>query len=416
MARYSFIMVCYNNCDLTRQALESLLESFDLNYKNLGVEVIIINNNSNDETFEVIQSIKADYKGIIEIVLVNMEENMGYSIGLNVGLSKATGKIITVLNNDLIFSNGWFKGLTEALDRDSSLGVAVPYLSYASGVQNVGVLLDSPQKIQAFASKFTNEHKGSIINLNRAIGACLTMKREVIDLIGGCDFWFGLGMYDDDDWCSRIRVSGYKIAVIGDSFVYHIGNATLSKNSENVTAAILSNCKKFMRKWNLKGNEYPEGLYTNRENSLENTVYERKKHFFPVKYEDYVSVSQTENIKNQINKCLLVADWTNFKSEWQRKLVQFLSNYNNSELHLWIPPQYFDKKEVMDKIAETVQNLENKENLLGSILKFNYDNISPDLLIVFMKQFDNVLTVENDYVNKFIVNLAKASSNHLIVK
>lgn len=410
MINYSFIMVCYDNCDLTKQALESLLESFDLSYRGLGMEVIIINNNSKDKTIEVVQNIKEIYKGIIEIVLVNMEENMGYSIALNVGLSYTTGKIITVLNNDLIFSKDWFNGLANALESNSSLGVAVPYLSYASGVQNVGVTFDSLQNIQNFASKFINENRGSISYLNRAIGACLTMKREVIDSIGGCDFWFGLGMYDDDDWCSRIIVSGYKIAVIGDSFVYHIGNATVSKNSENVTASILSNCKKFMRKWNLKGNEYKEGLYTDREKSLEATIYQRQKHFFPVKHEDYIIISEDKEIKNQISKCLLIADWTNDKSEWEQKLKQFLLNCNNGELHLWIPQQYFDKKEVLDKIIKVIENLENKDKLLSSVLKIKYENINPIELISFMKHFDNVLTIENDFVNKFIVYLANQNN------
>ena len=94
MTNYSFILVCYDNCDLTKKALESLLESFDLNCRGRGIEVIIINNNSKDETIEVVQRIKEDYKGIIEIVLVNMVENMGYSIGVNVGLSKDRKSVV----------------------------------------------------------------------------------------------------------------------------------------------------------------------------------------------------------------------------------------------------------------------------------------------------------------------------------
>jgi len=410
MAIYSFILVCFDNCELTKQALESLLESLDLNHREFGVEVIIINNNSKDETIEVIQKIKDDYKGIIEIILVNMEENMGYSIGVNVGISYTTGKIITVLNNDLIFPKNWFNGLAAALEKDSSLGVSVPYLSYASGVQNIEVKLDSLQKIQDFSDKYTSDHKGSISYINRAIGACLTIKREVLNLIGGCDFWFGLGMYDDDDWCMRFRLSGYKMAVIGDSFVYHIGNATVSKNSEIVTAAILSNSKKFMKKWNLKGNEYKEGLYTDREESLDATIYEREKHFFPVKQEDYITINDDKKLKSQISKCLLIADWSNDKSKWEEKLEQFLSNSNNCELHLLIPEQYFDRKEVLDKITKTLQNPEKKDEILSLILKINYENINPIELISFMKTFDNILIVGNDFVNYFIVYLANQNN------
>ena len=37
MTNYSFILVCYDNCDLTKKALESLLESFDLNCRGRAI-------------------------------------------------------------------------------------------------------------------------------------------------------------------------------------------------------------------------------------------------------------------------------------------------------------------------------------------------------------------------------------------
>jgi len=408
MAHYSFILVCYNNWDdLTKQALESLLESFDSEYRDRGIELIIVNNGSKDKTLEELQNFKTNYKGNVEIVVVNIEENMGYIIGLNAGLSKANGQIVTVLNNDLIFPNGWFRGIAEALDRDSSLGVAVPYLSYACGIQHAGVKLDSMQEIQDFSDKFTTEHQGSILYTNRAISACLTMKRETLNRIGGYDFWFGLGHYDDDDWCLRAIVSGYKIGVIGDSFVYHLGTVTFSQNPESVSASLMSNSKKFMKKWSLKGPGCEEGLYPDRDKAVESTAYDSKKHYLPIKYEDYVWVNQIEDIKRETGKSLLVADWTNFRSEWEKKLEIFLVNHQNSELYLWIPQQYFDEKEVMDKVSKVIKRFKNNNELIDSTLKIKYDNINPDELILLIKLFDNVLIVENDYVNKYIVSLAK---------
>ena len=415
MPHYSFILVCYNNWEFTKQAIESLLSSFGCKYSNYGVELIIVSNGSKDQTNQELESFKESYKGCIEIVLVNIEENIGYSVGLNVGLSKARGQIITVLNNDLIFPKGWFDGLVEELNKDSSLGVVVPYLSYASGVQDVGVRFNSSQEIQDFADKFINEHRGLITYANRVISACLTMKREVLDLIGGYDFWFGLGMYDDDDWSLRVRVGGYRIGVVGSSFVHHIGNATFAKDHEGTSAAILSNCKKFMKKWNLKGIEYEDGVYVDREDAIKSITYMKQKQYFPIKYEDYELFNHDESIRNgEIKRYILVADWTNFKSEWGKKVEQFLENGSNEELCLWIPKQYFEQSEIMDKITKVVQHLENGENLIDSLVKIMYENVYPMQIMAVIKSFDGVLFVENDYVNKCIVNLAKQANIQVI--
>jgi len=165
MPYFSFIMVCYNNWHLSQQAITSLIKSLGASYKSKGIELIIVDNGSTDETSVAIEElIKMYTPGPIEIINIRLNENMGYTIGLNVGLAESRGNTITVMNNDLIFPEGWFDGIAKILQNDYSVGVAVPFLSYATGSQNVGVRFDSIQEIENFARKFEEIQKFILAN------------------------------------------------------------------------------------------------------------------------------------------------------------------------------------------------------------------------------------------------------------
>ena len=50
------------------------------------------------------------------------------------------------------------------------------------------------------------------------------MSRLVMERVGFLDERFGLGMFEDDDYCVRVRKAGYKLAVVEDTFVFHKGS------------------------------------------------------------------------------------------------------------------------------------------------------------------------------------------------
>ena len=86
MPYYSFVILCYNKWELTKQAITTLIESLSISHKKKEIELIIVNNGSDDETKEGIEQIKKLYSHEIEIVPVHLKENMGYSVGINMGL------------------------------------------------------------------------------------------------------------------------------------------------------------------------------------------------------------------------------------------------------------------------------------------------------------------------------------------
>lgn len=408
MVYYSFVLLCYNKWFLTKEAIETFLKSFDTELEDKGIELIIVNNGSTDETYDNLQRLKSSHNGNITIELINIKENIGFISGINEGLSQVKGEYITVLNNDLIFPKNWFSGIIKSLESDQSLGVAVPFLSSAGNTQSLKIKLNSFDEIQSFSNTFTNRPSNNNIYINRVISACLTMKKIVFDAIGGFDFWFGLAMFDDDDFCIRVRLLGYKIAIIGTSFVYHVCNATFSDYKDMENAAFLANQNKFMNKWNISDISNLDL----RDTAIYKNNYDKMKHFFPARYSDYLCLNEAKNI--QSNNCLLVADWTNPTSHWKSKLKQFIINNPHSKMYLFIPNQYFNVAEITNELNIIFKYLNKNYNISNISYEIISSNIHPYELIRFINKFDNIIAVDNDFVNKYIVNLSLKNNKNIL--
>jgi O-antigen biosynthesis protein len=403
MPHYSFVILCHNQWELTRQAITTLNESISHYHKKKGIELIVVNNGSDDETKIGVQQMKVLLNQEIKIVPVHLEKNMGLIFAINIGFSRCRGEIITLLNNDLVFPNNWFDGIVSTLETSKSVGVAVPFLSYASGPADVNVRFGSLNEMKEFATKFMEDNKNKIIYTERVIGACVSMKRELVSLIGGNDFWFGYGFFDDDDWALRACIAGYKLAIVGSSFVHHIGNATISKHSDATRAAIQANGEKFGKKWNIIGG-------FDRKKLVETTVYTKEQHFFPLKVEVFDKpFSRSEKFSNK-KDIIFVADWSNDRSQWRNKLLEAKAKFlagGNGQIYLWIPKNYYSVIEIKNEVEKILN-----KNTSG--IHYLYDDVPPIDLLKFLSKYEVFLTVEGDYVNEHMKFLLENSSLEIV--
>ncbi|WP_312107101.1 glycosyltransferase [Lachnoclostridium sp.] len=411
MAYYSFVMVCYNNWSFTDKAVKSFFEYLNPIHQNKGIELIIVNNGSNDETEAGIEECRIKFKEVSEIKTVHLEKNLGYIVGVNIGLSNCSGEIITLLNNDLVFCPGWFDSLANIFDADLTVGAATPLLTNGSGEENIELEYKKPEMKEAFfksketmnyyAAKIMEKNSKVIIKSNRIVGTCIAFRKDILLLVGGLDFWFGIGIFDDDDFSIRINLAGYKTVIVGGSFVYHIGSATFSKFTQMNDAAVISNKKKFLRKWKIKCTENVEGFYDSREDVLLRTHYIRKKHFIPFEFSQFKKPSEKSLAKKtDVKRMLLVADWNNFKSGWLKELERNLLQTDiKKEINLWIPAEYFTKTEVENEVSK----------IIGTDSNVNYieKDINSEDLLEFLSSFDAVIPVTDDFVNRYIIYLAK---------
>lgn len=77
----------------------------------------------------------------------------------------------------------------------------------------------------------------------------MLIKKEVIEQIGGFDLRFRIGNFDDDDYCLRAWIAGYKVWVCNDVFIHHFGQATFSQM--DYKGIIAENWQKFKEKWHI---------------------------------------------------------------------------------------------------------------------------------------------------------------------
>ncbi|MDB5054730.1 MAG: glycosyl transferase family 2 [Bacilli bacterium] len=400
----SLIILSYNNWHLTNACLNTLCDSFEEPHLDQEIEIIIVDNGSNDETRQAIKewSKIRSFPGI-QLRLVMLEENLGYPSGINVGLAHCQGSIIGVLNNDLVFPRGWLSPLVNLLETDKLIGFAAPYLSLAPSIQNLQKNFASFTEMQDFASSFTKANAKKLISTNRIVGACLVFRRDLLHSIGGNDFWYGIGNFDDDDWCMRARIAGYKIVVCGRSFVQHIGHAAFRLEPTRLYSSLAANTDKFERKYQVLSTEANE-----RNEAIKQTKFDRGKHFIPLQINEYSSKDiPYYNRTSDLRRLLFCVDWTNSESQWTRSLLALLPVSEKIELCFWMPKSLFDVHSINAQIHRAIDplpiNFQAKEITFTT---FQDDVPYVDTLRILCST-DAVIKVPNDFVNRYIIRLAQ---------
>lgn len=228
----SIVVPVWNAADVTRTCLRLLPRT-------LGPqdEVIVVDNGSSDHTSEVL----AEHAGHITAVV--HEENLGFAAGCNAGAAVATRPVVVFLNNDTLPAPGWLESLLHPFAA-SDVGAVGPMSNFVSGPQLLHDDEYQPTKIDDVAAhaKAVHERHGTAITaVDRLVGFCLAVRRDVFEALGGFDTSFGIGGCEDDDLSTRIRRAGLRLLVARGSFVHHIGHQTFDANAVDWAAVEIGN-------------------------------------------------------------------------------------------------------------------------------------------------------------------------------
>ncbi len=230
--------------------LKSLYEKSS--YKNF--EVIIVENNSTEkETFEYYEAI-AQKHGNVKIV--KWEGNFNYSAINNFGVNYAKGGFILLLNNDVEIINGSCLEEMLMFAQRKDVGAVGAKLYYSDDtVQHAGVILGLGGTAGHAHKHFGRSHPGYMArasiaqNLSACTAACLMMRRDVFDEVGGLDESFEVA-FNDVDLCMKIRKKGYLVVFTPYAELYHYesksrGNDSTPEKLERFRGEI----DRFKEKW-----------------------------------------------------------------------------------------------------------------------------------------------------------------------
>lgn len=246
MTLTSIIIPSYNGLHLLKPCIEAIRTHTDTPY-----EIIIADNASEDGT--------ANYCVEQRLDSVRLPENRGFPAACNLGLRLARGDYLVLLNNDVIVTPRWLSNLVTAHQSDSAVGLVGSVTNYASGAQQIKLEEASISACLTFAETNNVSDANRWQVMKRLVGFCLLFGRDLLNRVGYLDERFSPGHYEDDDYCMRARVHGYKLLMCRDCFVYHEGSASFARSTDEQRKELIErNYRLFMDKWNIDPRAYIE--------------------------------------------------------------------------------------------------------------------------------------------------------------
>lgn len=206
----SVIVLNYNG----RQYLENCFNSIrKQTYSPL--ELIMVDNNSTDGSVEYVR------EKIPDVKIIQNSRNYGFAEGNNIGVLKASGKLVAILNNDTIVNKNWLEELYNSIKKPDV--AVVGSTVYTQGVNPEYYRKNGTLNLLGYSiyNVFERPTEAFI-----ASGCSLLFDKEKIGLPFDPDYFF----YSEDvylSWLTQLR--GYGITQSPASIVHHIGSVSAIK-------------------------------------------------------------------------------------------------------------------------------------------------------------------------------------------
>lgn len=218
-------------------------------------EIILVDNGSD-------AAVKRWLRALRGVRLIENARNLGFARAVNQGMRAARGGYIAWVNSDTRVTPGWLEGLAGALRSDPELGAVGPVTNRIAGAALVPVppgFKPSRRGVDALGAAYALKNRGQVAEAHRLTGFFLLLRRPAVESVGLLDERFGLGCYEDYDYCLRLRQAGFKLAVARDVFVYHSYHGSFASD-ESHRRQLLDNRRIFIDKWCAKALDFLDHL------------------------------------------------------------------------------------------------------------------------------------------------------------
>ncbi len=203
----SVVILNYN----VRYFLELCLRSVQEAISDMEAEIIIVDNCSSDDSCRMVKEL------FPKIILIENEENYGFSKGNNIGVAMAKGDFVCILNPDTVVAEDTFKLLLDFASTTPNIGIVGCKLIDGRGQflpeskRNIPTPAVSIQKILGNSKSYYATHikEAAIGKVSILVGAFMLLKRSIFNEIKGFDedyFMYG----EDMDFSYRIQKAAYQ--------------------------------------------------------------------------------------------------------------------------------------------------------------------------------------------------------------
>lgn len=307
------IIVTYNGMKWIEECLSSVLNS------SIPVSVIVIDNNSSDETVSFIKD------RFSEVIVFGQTGNLGFGKANNIGMAYALNKnadFVFLLNQDAFVNKNSIENLVRVAHTNPEYGVLSPIQLDYSGkfLENYFFRFMAEDDSRSFYSDFVLKNNlKKVYDINFIQAAAWLLPINTIKKIGGFDSLF-YHYGEDNNYCQRVLYHNMNIGVVPDSFIRHDSYKPKSEKVELFSEKYFDIYKRDIA---------VKFANINVEFKAENVSNERKKNHKIILYNffklDFVKVRgflKQLYILNQMVKLIKIS---------RNKNVQINSNYLNLE-------------------------------------------------------------------------------------
>jgi GT2 family glycosyltransferase len=244
--KISIIILNRNNMNVIIKCIESLL-AFQSRY---GYEIIVVDNQSTDGSYELISE---KYAGQIKVV---RNEKNGCSSGRNLGVQHSSGDLLVFLDSDQwAISERWLDTALAVLHANKNIGAAGWAAGWFDKGSIAGMITDYLPNRGISLDVLFREDLGYL-----GTGGMI-VRREVFEMVEGFDEYYDPTCYEDTDISLKIRNIGYELAYCPYINIKHLPHQTTNSGSTVHTQLMDRNGKYFLDKWSKENPSLLEYYY-----------------------------------------------------------------------------------------------------------------------------------------------------------
>lgn len=225
--RTAVVILNWNGEKFLNQFLPVLLQNTQLP----DVDIYVADNASTDNSLSLLKEKFPTVKTVL------LDKNYGFAGGYNKALAQIKADYFVLLNSDVEVTENWLQPLLNYMNEHADVAACQPkiksfynrdYFEHAGASGGFIDYLGFPfcrGRVVGTAEEDRGQYD-TVIDVFWATGACLLIRSELYNQVGGLDDEFFAHM-EEIDLCWRLRSRGFRIVCIPQSTVFHVGGGTL---------------------------------------------------------------------------------------------------------------------------------------------------------------------------------------------
>jgi GT2 family glycosyltransferase len=245
----SVILVSYNTKELTKNCIKSIYEKT----QGLEFDIWVIDNNSHDDSCEMI---KQEFP---EVKLIESKENLGFGRANNLAIKQSEAKYMFLLNTDTILINNAIKILYDYMENPENIYVGcsggqlynsdMTYQGSTGPFEDINYLykkclgLNWISRINRFKNIYKKNALNEVVSCDGAkrlpnetdfiIGADMMLRKSALDKAGLFNEKFFM-FAEEAELCFRIKKNDFKVMFVPEAKIVHFGGGTTNKINTSI--------------------------------------------------------------------------------------------------------------------------------------------------------------------------------------